>query len=120
MPDDFKKNHTFSTGPGKEGRQALTRPDSPFEGLTVEEMDLQWQQTFDNIPDFVSLHDRNFRIVKANQALLKALHLPEEGRYWGIPASVCFITVIDPGRSVLSRIPFTMDNHTAKNSTNHI
>lgn len=43
-----------------------------------------WQQTFNAMSDFVSVHDRNFKIVKANNALCEFLgKKPEEiiGRY---------------------------------------
>lgn len=35
----------------------------------------EWTATFDAIPDFVSVHDRSFRIVRANQALADFLEL---------------------------------------------
>lgn len=43
-----------------------------------------WQQTFNALPDFVSVHDRDFKIVRANSALCEFLgKKPEEiiGRY---------------------------------------
>jgi PAS domain S-box-containing protein len=33
----------------------------------------EWQLTFDSITDYVSIHDRNFRILKANKALARHL-----------------------------------------------
>lgn len=47
-------------------------------------MQEEWLQTFNALPDFVSVHDRNFRIVRANSALCEFLgKKPEEiiGRY---------------------------------------
>jgi PAS domain-containing protein len=44
----------------------------------------EWQQTFNALPDFVSVHDRDFKIVRANSALCEFLDKkPEEiiGRY---------------------------------------
>ncbi|MBI2849911.1 MAG: PAS domain S-box protein [Chloroflexi bacterium] len=44
----------------------------------------EWRSTFDSISDCVSVHDSNFRIVKANKAFAKTVKLkPEEiiGRY---------------------------------------
>lgn len=39
----------------------------------------RWQITFDCMPDFISIHDRNFTIVQANQALIGFLgKQPEE------------------------------------------
>ena len=38
-----------------------------------------WQQTFNALPDFVSVHDRDFKIVRANRALCEFLgKKPEE------------------------------------------
>ncbi|HUK17545.1 MAG TPA: GAF domain-containing protein [Bryobacteraceae bacterium] len=51
-------------------------------GLAVENLRLleqilrshrQWTNTFDSIPDVILLHDSNFRIMKANQPLLRRL-----------------------------------------------
>ena len=44
----------------------------------------EWQQTFNTMPDLVSVHDREFRVVKANSALCEFLgRKPEEiiGRF---------------------------------------
>ncbi|MDP2730968.1 MAG: PAS domain S-box protein [Dehalococcoidales bacterium] len=44
----------------------------------------EWQVAFDSIPDWVSIHDRDFKIVRANKALADAIKMnPEEiiGRY---------------------------------------
>ncbi len=39
----------------------------------------EWRDTFDSIPDFVSIHDRNSKIIRANKALADFLHMdPEE------------------------------------------
>lgn len=39
----------------------------------------EWRRTFDILPDFVSVHDQDFKIVKANQALCELLDKkPEE------------------------------------------
>jgi two-component system NtrC family sensor kinase len=74
-------------------------------GLAVENLRLveqilrsqrQWANTFDSIPDLVLLHDSEFRVMKANRALLERLErspsevvgkrcaevLPREGDAW--------------------------------------
>ncbi|GAC1434708.1 MAG: hypothetical protein NVS1B11_04250 [Terriglobales bacterium] len=57
-------------------------------GLAVENLKLveeilrshrQWTNTFDSIQDVVLLHDSEFRVMKANQALLRKLGLPLAG-----------------------------------------
>ena len=35
-----------------------------------------WEYTFDNIPDLITIHDKNFNIVKANRAAIEKLKLP--------------------------------------------
>lgn len=37
----------------------------------VEEAKKEWEATFDAISDYVSIHDRDFRIVQANRALVR-------------------------------------------------
>ncbi len=38
----------------------------------------QWQETFDAIPDLVSIHDRDYNIVKVNKAFTKAFGMTAE------------------------------------------
>ncbi|MBI4282939.1 MAG: MEDS domain-containing protein [Chloroflexi bacterium] len=38
----------------------------------------QWQETFDAIPEMVSIHDRNYRIVRVNQAFARAFGVTPE------------------------------------------
>jgi PAS domain S-box-containing protein len=38
----------------------------------------QWAETFDSIPDFILVHDFQFRILRANHALLDRLGKPQE------------------------------------------
>ena len=38
----------------------------------------QWQETFDAIPDMVSIHDRDYRIVRANRAFARAFGMTPE------------------------------------------
>lgn len=37
----------------------------------LTEANERWQMTFDSMPDLISIHDRDFTIIQANQALLK-------------------------------------------------
>lgn len=37
---------------------------------------LEWEDTFDSITDMITIHDRNFRIIRANKAAEKILDLP--------------------------------------------
>jgi PAS domain S-box-containing protein len=41
----------------------------------LERVAREWRETFDNIPVFISIHDANYRIVRANLALSRALKL---------------------------------------------
>ncbi|MBI4825455.1 MAG: GAF domain-containing protein [Nitrospirae bacterium] len=45
------------------------------EGLIFESK-LQWEETFNNITDMVTIHDRNYNIIRANKAAEKILGLP--------------------------------------------
>lgn len=38
----------------------------------------QWQETFDAIPDLISIHDRNYQIVRVNRALSRAYGMTPE------------------------------------------
>ena len=38
----------------------------------------EWQSAFDGISEWISIHDNNFRIVRANKALAEALHTTPE------------------------------------------
>lgn len=45
----------------------------------LTEANERWQTTFDSMPDFISIHDRDFTIIQANQALIEFLDkTPEE------------------------------------------
>ena len=46
----------------------------------------EWQLTFDSITDLVSIHDRDFRVIKANRAFLEYLKIGEED----LAAKKCF------------------------------
>jgi len=41
--------------------------------MQLERIAREWREAFDNIPDFVSIHDVNYRVVRANRALSNAL-----------------------------------------------
>ena len=41
---------------------------------TIVETAQRWRATFDSITDMVSIHDENFKILRANKALAKAFH----------------------------------------------
>ncbi|MFH0847484.1 MAG: PAS domain S-box protein [Chloroflexota bacterium] len=38
----------------------------------------EWTNTFDAIPDFISIHDKNFRVIRANRAFATALGINTE------------------------------------------
>ena len=38
----------------------------------------EWQAAFDSVSEWVSIHDKNFKIVRANKALAEALHTRPE------------------------------------------
>ncbi|RJQ16107.1 MAG: HD domain-containing protein [Nitrospiraceae bacterium] len=40
---------------------------------------LDWENTFDTIPDIITVHDRDFNIIRANMSARKALKLPASG-----------------------------------------
>lgn len=40
----------------------------------LNDADLQWENTFNSITDLISIHDKDFRIVKANRALAQRLN----------------------------------------------
>jgi PAS domain S-box-containing protein len=44
----------------------------------LEQAARRWQDTFNAIPDMVSIHDRDFRIVRVNRALAKAFEMTPE------------------------------------------
>lgn len=39
----------------------------------LRDSDLEWENTFNSITDLISIHDRDFRIIKANRALAQRL-----------------------------------------------
>ncbi|MBI3040919.1 MAG: PAS domain S-box protein, partial [Chloroflexi bacterium] len=40
---------------------------------TIKQAARQWQETFDAIPDLISIHDRDYSIIKVNRAFARAL-----------------------------------------------
>ena len=45
----------------------------------LEQVIRDWQTTLDSTPDYISIHDKNYKIVRVNRALADALKLqPEE------------------------------------------
>ena len=76
-------------------------------GLAVENLRLveqilrshrQWANTFDSIQDLVLLHDSEFRMMKANQALLQRLHR-RPPMSSANPAKRCCRTIADSGKA---------------------
>jgi PAS domain S-box-containing protein len=45
---------------------------------TIKQAAQQWQETFDAIPDLVSIHDRDYNIVKVNKAFTKTFGMTAE------------------------------------------
>ena len=119
-------------------------------GLAVENLRLveqiirshrQWANTFDSIQDFVLVHDDQFRILKANRALLERLGqspadvmdqpceavLPQHSKWGGCPyclagAQEGFQEVPDPcfgGFSVISTSSYT-EQGTPQQGTVHV
>ncbi len=52
-----------------------------FAGMVrrLKEADLQWENTFNSITDLVTIHDKDFRIVKANIALAQRVGATTDG-----------------------------------------
>jgi diguanylate cyclase (GGDEF)-like protein/PAS domain S-box-containing protein len=44
----------------------------------LRESEAEWRRTFDSVPDLISLHDRDFRILRANKAFESYFSLPSE------------------------------------------
>jgi two-component system, cell cycle sensor histidine kinase and response regulator CckA len=53
------------------------------EKARAEEMSAQsahdWEDTFNTITDMITVHDKDFTIIRANRAARELLHLPEDG-----------------------------------------
>ncbi len=45
---------------------------------TIKQVAKQWQETFDAIPDLVSIHDRDYHIVRVNKAFARAFEVTPE------------------------------------------
>jgi PAS domain S-box-containing protein len=82
---------------------------------TIRQAEAAWRNTFDSISDAVSVHDRDFRIVRANKALANLCQLkPEEiiGRYCyelfhpsGKPPGHCpHVKMLEEGRSITEEV----------------
>jgi PAS domain S-box-containing protein len=44
----------------------------------IIEAERQWRDTFNSIPDFVSVHDVDYKIIKVNESLIRFLGMPKE------------------------------------------
>ncbi|MFZ3090200.1 MAG: ATP-binding protein [Nitrospirota bacterium] len=69
---DYGKYDSISDVPRRDEIGYLQRS---FAGMVkrLKEADLQWENTFNSITDLVTIHDMDFRIVKANTALAQRL-----------------------------------------------
>ncbi len=45
----------------------------------LKDADLQWENTFNSITDYMTIHDKDYRIVKANMALAQKLNTTPDG-----------------------------------------
>ena len=89
------KNGDYSANIPPEGNDEITRLEENFNEmagmiqardrekdeliLKVSRTSKEWQETFDNITDLISIHDKDFNIVKCNRAFAKQMGLsPEE------------------------------------------
>jgi PAS domain-containing protein len=54
--------------------------------IRLKRIAADWQEAFDSIPDFVSIHDVNYNVIRANRALLDAL----EGSPQDITGKPCY------------------------------
>ncbi len=71
------------TGPEMQlGRILLTITDRT-ESIRIKELLKQskqdWEDTFDTIPDMITIHDKNYNIIMANQAARELLKIDESG-----------------------------------------
>ncbi|MBI3599025.1 MAG: PAS domain-containing protein, partial [Nitrospinae bacterium] len=84
---DYGRFDDFSESPREDEIGHLQRS---FMGMVrrLKEADLQWENTFNSITDLITIHDRDFRIVKANIALAHRLGTTTDGlrgkRCWEI------------------------------------
>jgi len=47
---------------------------------------LEWEETFNTITDMITIHDRDYNIIRANKAAEKILHLP----FLGVTQAKCY------------------------------
>ena len=90
----FKDGHYNESIP-LEGNDEITRLEESFNEMAgmiqtrdrekdelivkVSHTSKEWQETFDNITDLISIHDKDFNIIKCNRAFAKEMGLdPEE------------------------------------------
>ncbi|OGP29954.1 MAG: hypothetical protein A2073_01985 [Deltaproteobacteria bacterium GWC2_42_11] len=45
----------------------------------LKEADVKWENTFNSITDFISIHSKDYRILKVNNALAQRLHTTTDG-----------------------------------------
>ena len=87
---------------------------SPLANKPTADALTEWQAVFDTVPDWVSLHDRQFRILGVNRALAEGLNTsPDDlvGRY-------CYEAI--GGKSLVCRgcpqLPALLSGHKEQNS----
>ncbi len=76
----LKKNTVDAGDQGSCSEVLLTISDIT-ERQKMKEMVMQsrqdWEDTFDTIPDMITIHDKNYNIIMANRAARENLHLPD-------------------------------------------
>jgi PAS domain S-box-containing protein len=59
----------------KQYEQALIESEKKFESLHLQAIQ-DWEDTFETIPDMITIHDRDFNLLHANKAATEMLNLP--------------------------------------------
>lgn len=76
----------YDTFPEALRKDEMGHLQASFMGMVrrLKEADINWENTFNSITDLLSIHGRDFRILKVNNALARRLHTAPEalvGRY---------------------------------------
>jgi len=58
--------------------KSLSGYENNFDDMVEKRFKKEWEETFDSIPDLITVLDTNFTILRANEAVLKFLDLTED------------------------------------------
>lgn len=90
VPEESNDTLIFSSTVSRMGREEHSDEyEGPSVLLTITDMTYRrkmkelvfqsqqdWEDTFDMIPDMITIHDRDYNIIQANKAAIENLHLP--------------------------------------------